>query len=327
MKWAKNVVRTCMNIKAGDRVQVWVDEPLIRQGLVLVREIKEVDAEPLFVVYPDSIRPIEKWPETLLATSRETDVLIWWFNKLVSDVEQGAILPVIPKFTGDGARIGFGVFIDDDILENEMSADYTEISKRTEKLANFINGGKDVHITAPGGTDIKFSIKGRRCLTDSGFIHKRGIFRNLPAGEAGMAPVEESANGVVVFDKSIILAEIEGGMLKTPITLHFRNGRVVKIEGGEEAAKLRKAVKEAGKGADVIAELGIGTNDRARLIGNPMTDEKVLGTAHIAIGDNVHIPLGGKNEAKIHIDGIIGEPTIVVDGKTVMTKGKFVFSD
>jgi leucyl aminopeptidase (aminopeptidase T) len=324
MKWAKNVVRTCMNIKAGEKVQVWVDEPLIRQGLVLVGEIKDVGAETLLVVFPDSIRPIKKFPETLSATSRETDVLIWWLNKLVSDTETGTfILPTIPKFTGDGARIGFGVFIDDDMLENEMSADYTEISKRTEKLANLINGGKDVHIAASGGTDIKFSIKGRRCLADSGFIHQRGIFRNLPAGEVCLAPLEESANGVVVFDKSIILAE--RGMLKTPITLHFRNGRVAKIEGGEEAVKLRKAVKEAGKGADVIAELGIGTNDRARLMGNPMTDEKVLGTAHIAIGDNVHIPLGGKNEAKIHIDGIIGEPTIVVDGKTVMTKGKFIF--
>jgi leucyl aminopeptidase (aminopeptidase T) len=74
----------------------------------------------------------------------------------------------------------------------------------------------------------------------------------------------------------------------------------------------------------VIAELGIGTNDCARLMGNPMTDEKVLGTAHIAVGDNVHIPLGGKNEADIHIDGIFGDPTIVIDGNTIMRKGKLV---
>jgi len=326
MKWVKNVVRTCMNIKAGEKVQVWIDEPLIRQGLALVKEIKDVGAETLFVVFPDSIRPIEKFPETLSTTSKETDVLIWWLNKLMSDAEIGSFLPVISKFTQDGTRIGFGVFIDDDMLKNEMSADYTEISTRTEKLANLIKGGKDVRLTEPGGTDIKFSIEGRRCLADSGFIHERGTFRNLPAGEAFIAPVEESANGVVVFDKSIVLAEIGRGMLKMPITVHFQNGRVAKIEGGEEADKLRKAVREAGKGADVIAELGIGTNDRARLMGNPMTDEKVLGTAHVAIGDNVHVPIGGKNEAKIHIDGIIGEPTIIVDGKTVMTKGQFAFS-
>jgi len=325
MKWARNVVRTCMDIKAGERVQVWVDEPLIGQGLVLVREIKNVGGETLFIVFPDSIRPIEKFPETLSATSRETDVLIWWFNKLTTS-EHPAILSTIARFTGDGARMAGAIFIDDDVLENEMSADYSEISKRTEKLANFIKGGKDVHLTAPGGTDIKFSIEGRECFVDSGFIHKKGIFRNLPAGEVFVAPVEESANGVVVFDKSIVLDEIKRGLLKTPITLSFRNGKVLKIEGGEEAAKLRKTVEEAGKGADVIAELGIGTNHCARLMGNPMTDEKVLGTAHIAIGDNVHIPIGGKNEAKTHIDGIIGEPTIVVDGKTIMTKGKFVFS-
>jgi leucyl aminopeptidase (aminopeptidase T) len=315
-----------MNIKVGEKVQVWVDEPLITQGSVLAGEIRDVGAETLFVVFPDSIRPIEKFPETLSATSKETDALIWWFNKLVSDAESESLIPVIPKFTNDGTRIGFGLYIDDNILENEMSADYTKIGQRSEKLANLIKGAKDVHLTAPGGTDIKFSIEGRKCLADSGFIHEKGIFGNLPAGEVGIAPIEESANGVVVFDKSIGLAEIERGVLRTPITLHFRNGRVTEIEGGEEAARLRKTVKEAGKGADVIAELGIGTNDRARLTGNPMTDEKVLGTAHIAIGDNVHVPIGGKNEAKIHIDGIIGEPTIVVDGKTIMTKGKFIFS-
>ena len=325
MKWARNVVRTCMNIKAGERVQVWVDEPLIRQGLALIREIKEIGAETLFVVFPDSIRPIEKFPETLLATSRETDVLIRWFNKLVGEAEIGALISTRNKFTGDGARMASAVFIDDDVLENEMSADYTEIHRRTEKLAKLIKGGKNVHLTAPGGTDIKFSIEGRKCLALSGFIHERGMVDNLPAGEVAIAPVEESADGVVVFDKSITLAKIGHGMLKTPIALHFRNGRAVKIEGGEEAAKLRITVKEAGKGADVIAELGIGTNDRARLMGNPLTDEKALGTAHIAIGENVRI-FGGKNEAKTHIDGIIGEPTIVVDGKTIMTKGKFVFS-
>jgi hypothetical protein len=249
MEWAKNVSRTCMNIKPGERVQVWVDEPLIRQGLVLTKETKAMGAKTLLVVLPDSIRPIEEFSETLLVTSSQTDVLIWWLSKLMSESELGAILPVIPRFTKDGARIGFGVFIDDDILENEMSADYTEISKRTEKLASLIDGGDVVHVTAPGGTDIKFSIKERKCLADSGLIHQRGIFRNLPAGEVCMAPVEESANGVVVFDKSVILAGIERGVLRTPITLHFRTGRVTKIEGGEEAAILRKAVKEAGKGA------------------------------------------------------------------------------
>jgi hypothetical protein len=139
MKWAKNVVRNCMNIKAGERVQVWVDEPLIKQGLILVKEIKEAGAEPLFVVFPDSIRPIEKIPATLLATSGQTDALIWWLNKLESDAELGAAHEAIPKLAGDGVRIGFGGFINDDMLENEMSADYTEISKRTEKLASRIN--------------------------------------------------------------------------------------------------------------------------------------------------------------------------------------------
>ena len=72
-----------------------------------------------------------------------------------------------------------------------------------------------------------------------------------------------------------------------------------------------------------LAEFGIGTNPKAKLIGNVLEDEKVLGTCHIALGDNS--TFGGRVNAGIHVDGIIKHPTIKLDGKIVMREGELKF--
>jgi leucyl aminopeptidase (aminopeptidase T) len=82
-------------------------------------------------------------------------------------------------------------------------------------------------------------------------------------------------------------------------------------------------IEQAGGGADIVAELGIGTNDQARLTGRIITDEKVLGTAHVAFGHNKG-SYGGDNEATIHIDGVMADASIWVDGELAIERGTLV---
>jgi leucyl aminopeptidase (aminopeptidase T) len=184
--------------------------------------------------------------------------------------------------------------------------------------------GKDkVHITTPLGTDLTFSIAGRDVKEDTGLIHQPGEFGNLPAGECFVAPLEDSAQGVLVADKSF--PEL---VVKQPVRMTFEKGRVVAVEGGAEAEELLRRIaygeqQEYGANCRVIAELGIGTNPKARLTGKLITDEKVMGTIHIAIGDNATPTFGGANRAPIHIDGVVGQPTLVVDGETLIEGGKY----
>ena len=51
-----------------------------------------------------------------------------------------------------------------------------------------------------------------------------------------------------------------------------------------------------------------------------ITDEKVLGTAHVAFGDNASPSYGGDNRAAIHVDGVMADATIEADGAVVMVK-------
>ena len=59
-----------------------------------------------------------------------------------------------------------------------------------------------------------------------------------------------------------------------------------------------------------MAELGIGTNAGARITGSIITDEKVLGTAHVAFGDNANTSYGGDNHAAIHVDGVMADAIV-----------------
>ena len=159
------------------------------------------------------------------------------------------------------------------------------------------------------------SIKNRVLGEDTGFFVDEGDFGNLPAGEVGCAPIEDSANGILIIDGSM------GPLGKvTQLKLEFKGGKVVAIEG-DHADELTKYLKTDSE--RTIAELGIGANKYAKLTGTVLEDEKILGTIHIAIGDNTSYP-GGKNKAAIHFDGIVLEPTLLADGLCLIKDGKWL---
>ena len=109
------------------------------------------------------------------------------------------------------------------------------------------------------------------------------------------------------------------GLLDEPIYLDVKEGLAVSVKGGRSADKLTRLIDEADEGANNIAEFAIGANPQARLIGNLAEDKKLEGSVHIAIGDN-HV-LGGKVSSNIHLDGMLLNPTVKLDGKLVIDQG------
>ena len=73
------------------------------------------------------------------------------------------------------------------------------------------------------------------------------------------------------------------------------------------------------KDAFAVAEFGIGTNYKAKIIGQILEDEKVLGTIHLAFGNN--LSMGGVLDVPIHIDGLLKQPTVLLDDVVIMDKG------
>jgi leucyl aminopeptidase (aminopeptidase T) len=218
-----------------------------------------------------------------------------------------------------GVRIATFPGITEDVMIRGLNADYVEIARMTIKVQKVLEKGKAIRVTAPNGTDISFGIKGRKVIPSKGLFHKKGESGNLPTGEAYLAPIEGTSNGVFVVDGS--MAGL--GLIKNVnIKIEVKDGYAVKITGGTMAKKLNEMLDKVGKEARNIAEFGIGTNPSAKLSGILLEDEKVMGTIHIALGNNKS--MGGSVNVPIHLDGVIKKPTVYMDGKVIMKDGKLL---
>ena len=198
-----------------------------------------------------------------------------------------------------------------------MTADFAEIRKEAERVADRLRGADRVRVTTPAGTDVEMSILGRdpkAWLT--GICRNPSEISAYPGGEVSLPPLEGTTNGTIVLEW--VMTDI--GRLEMPITLTVVDGLVTAITGGAEAARLEQLI-EGVEGARNIGELGIGLNPLARL-GSDITEaKKRAGTAHMAIGDNAG-GYGGVVECDLHLDGMLFEPTVVVDGTPLMVDGE-----
>lgn len=201
-----------------------------------------------------------------------------------------------------------------------VNVDYDRIRRTGLEIAAIVEKGELIHVIDPNGTDLTFSIKNRRVGIEVGtledcFSTGRECEVEIPAGEVYVAPVENSAYGTLVANE---LRDFDVERL----VMKFEEGRVVSYEAEKGEASFHELLEKASGDKDRIAELGIGTNYGMKPIGLRIYDEKALGTAHVAIGDNVH--LGGTSNASIHIDFVLYEPTIRADNRVVMEHGQVV---
>ena len=221
-------------------------------------------------------------------------------------------------------KMGHMPGITDDMMLNSVNVDFRKMKSDADSLIAALENAEKIHITTKEGTDIFLGVKNRIFSGDVGV--KAGEMCNLPCGEVYCAPLETEANGVVVFNASI--GDI--GLLKDNLKVFVTAGRITKFESEDiELVKRISELTNVDDDAKVIGELGIGINPGARITGNMLEDEKSLGTAHIAFGNNADFPGGGKNNSSIHRDYLFYRPTIEViyvdeSKKVVMKNGKIV---
>ncbi len=223
-----------------------------------------------------------------------------------------------------GCRYASMPLFDISMLEGSMNVDWEALAKRTRLLAKEVNTAEQIEMNSPNGSFISFSKKGRKAGSDTGVLTKRGSFGNLPAGEVYLAPIEGTANG------RLILEWAPTRQLTSPITLIVKDGYVVDIDGTDEYAEYLRGKVAERKDNGNIAEFGMGTNDRAKRPDNVLESEKILGTIHIALGDNSSF--GGKIKAPFHQDFVFFKPTVRLicnDGRkrTILESGRLFLKE
>jgi aminopeptidase len=306
-------IKDCMGAKKNEKILVITDEFKHEIGYALFENAKSLGHKALFVEMKSGKINGEEPPEEIADLMQKFDVVLVPTAKSVThtDARRAA--------SAKGVRVATFPGITKKIMIRGMNADYNAIAKRSIKLKKILEKGKHVRVTAPAGTDISFDIGGRTAIASKGLFHKKGESGNLPTGETFNAPVEGTAEGLFVVDGSFAGLGLIGNV---NIRVEVKNGFATKITGGNAAKKLNGMLDKVGKQARNIAEFGIGTNDSARLSGILLEDEKVMGTVHLALGNNV--TMGGSVNVPIHVDGVIKKPTVYLDGKLLMENGKLL---
>jgi leucyl aminopeptidase (aminopeptidase T) len=306
---ARRVVRECVNQKEGEKVLIVSDETH-RPLAEALREAAEERGRG--EIYWLGERPCREMPRDLIDRVSDAEIVL---TPMEDYEEEFPLRSGLIRRATEKGRIGHMLGITPEAYPS-LDVDYEVMAARTDRVAQILARGKRAEIRTPSGTHLTCDLGGwdRLPASSTGLLHEKGAFGNLPAGEAAISPLEGTAEGVIVFDRSI--SNI--GVLEEEVTVEVSGGSVQKVKGGKEGERLQRILQRVSNGGN-IAELGIGTNAGAALVGNPLVEEKVLGTIHIGLGDNTH--LGGSVPAGIHIDGVLLHPTVTIDGKVLLEEG------
>jgi leucyl aminopeptidase (aminopeptidase T) len=298
----------CLGVRSGEEVVVIVDPASRAIGETLRDGAAELDADAILVVIDERAENGTEPPAAVAAALAACDVFIAPTTKSLTHTEarRAASEAGVRGATMPGAT--------EEMLARVMAIDFERMAARSRVVAELLDRGASAHLTCANGTDLTLNLAGRGGGADDGDLTAPGAFGNLPAGEGFVAPLD--AVGRLVPST---LAGI--GLADDRASLTIADGRLAGADGavGERFWKLLEAYGELGRN---VAELGVGTNESATVTGNVLEDEKALGTVHVAFGDSAG--LGGAVSVPIHLDVVITDATLAIDGRPVLEAGRFV---
>ena len=332
----KRVLRQNMGLRAGEALIVITDTPtdqewrsqdiekledMVSRNL-LARNIADIarrgfpKSEVTFQTYPSTGRSSRE-------PSREVEESMRLFNVVLAATTYSiSHTDARESASRSGVRIASmpGVLEEMFYPRGSVTADHDRIASETLALTRILTRASKIKIQTLAGTDLTMNLGGRQGLADTGLYTEPGSWGNLPAGEAYLAPVEGTAEGIVIVQRGWV------PNLRHNMKLLFEKGRLVRLSGGGSIGEDLLELLRPGDNRDPyglrrnLAEFGIGTNPYVRRRDNTLEAEKIRGTVHVAIGDNSH--MGGRVRADVHQDFIVPSPTVEVDGRVLMEKGK-----
>jgi aminopeptidase len=199
------------------------------------------------------------------------------------------------------------------LFEDDPVMAWARVEREQQHYVDFLNQRKHVRIVAQD-TDLEYSCAGRSWVNAAG----KG---NFPDGEVFTGPIEDSVNGKIRFPYAFLY---EGHEIMDAC-LTFEAGQVVAATASRGQAAL-DAMINLDAGARYVGEVAFGLNyGIQRFTGNPLFDEKIGGTMHLALGLS-YPETGGKNVSALHYDFVCdlrqgGE--VYIDGESCYKDGRF----
>lgn len=312
---AVTIVEQCLQIKEDEDVLILNDDNDEELFESLFKVLKEKNVNYEYVKYPEPESSGTEPPESVANKMKNFDVVIAPTLKSLSHTKARK------EANKAGVRVTTMPTVNKEIWRTSLQADYHKVKEITEKVYDLLENTSEVRIETPSGTDIEFDVEYDTFHTDTGIITEPGDFGNLPAGEFSGYP--SNINGVLVLDHFPFSPKAH--------KVEIKDGEVVALQNkdGENYSELEKVFEEK-LCVKKMAEFGFGTNPEATIIGNTLQDEKVLGTVHLAFGDNCSYVREGdsrRNPCDVHWDSVCEKPTVWFDNTKILDEGEPVFLD
>ncbi len=304
----RTVIERCLAVAPGEEVLVAADPRSRAIGEALRDAAAAAGADALLALMDERATDGTEPPRALAAAMAACDVFIAPTSRSLSHTmarkrasELGVRGATMPGVTAD-------------MLARVMTVDFATMAARSRQLAELLSAADTARLTCPRGSDMTFELAGRSGIADAGELTARGAFGNLPCGEGFIAPAAGAGRIVPAS-----LAPL--GLTDQPARLEVQDGRIVDAKGGFGPEYLSRLSAHGDPGRN-LAELGIGTNDRATLTGNVLEDEKILGTVHVAFGASAGI--GGTVSVPIHLDVVVLDASLQIGEEPVLDGGRWV---
>jgi len=321
----KQAVENCLRVKAGESVVIITDKETIEIGSALKAAIKEIQ---FFVMEDFGERPFE-FPRVIEDAIKVANVSVYAAQGVKGELQTFRMQMLKAIEVNSKLRHAHMIGITPQIMKDGMCSDYKEIQRISSLVYDKVRNASKIEVVTKKGNNFiaEFSPELKWIISDG--IIAPGHWKNLPDGEVFTSPL--NVNGTVVIDGCLgdFFAERYGSLENTPIIIEVADGRAIKESVQCDNEQLRqefsKYLFETDENSNRVGEFAIGTNTGlTELIYNLLQDEKFPGI-HIAFGSPLPGKTGATWDSKAHVDGVIKDPSIYVDGGMIMEKGKFCF--
>ena len=304
----------CLDVRQGEQVVLLTDSGT-DDGVVsrLLEAVAARDGIPLVARMPAPHLPGAEPPGAVAAMMLEAGAVIELTSLFIGSslarrnaTERGVRYLAMPGVRLETFRPG-----------GPLDVDFERLRADAERVGRAWGSAREFRLTSRGGTDLRGSVEGRPGRVLHGMAREPGAYMAPPDIESGTAPVEGTASGTVVIDGDLLF--MGQGPLADAVALHIEDGRMVGIEGPERARLTSMLERCADERMANLAEVSVAFNPAGTICSVPMETESARGTAHIALGNS--IAYGGEVNAIAHLDCVMRDATLELDGHAVMIEG------
>ncbi|MFX1435493.1 MAG: aminopeptidase [Promethearchaeota archaeon] len=323
----KNIVEICSRLMPSETATIVTDKETINIGELIKNFAENITKEVNFHVLEDyAERPLTTIPKKIKSDVGKSDVLYFAARSKSGELHRFRG-PLVTLATSRGREIHMPN-INDKIIQTGMQADYYKIASLTFSIMSFATISKSARVETPVGTNVKVSFSDKlRWVPDTGLLWYKGMWGNLPAGEAYTCP--DNVEGVMVVDGTLgdFFNEKYGDLNETPASIPITNSRAdvenITCENQELLSEFKQYLKQDDN-ANRVGEFACGTNiSLENLVGNLLQDEKFPGV-HIAFGSPIPQQTGANWTSIGHVDGIMKKCSLWFDDKKILEDGRFI---